>query len=270
MRAGLRQQHVENRLAGIHELARKHKVAPADLAALQDQLVANRDELSGSDKRLAELSGETASAHRKMLTAANTLTTARTKAGLSLAEQVTNHLQELGMPGAAFHIRIEALDEDRIGVSGADQVDFMVATNPGQPPGLLTRIASGGGLSRISLAIQVVAASAASVPTLIFDEVDAGVGGAVAEVVGICLSELSASRQVLCVTHLPQVASQADQQLRVSKITDGTTARTTVRPLTADERVEEIARMLGGVEITSRTRDHAGEMLVAAKTRQAS
>ncbi len=259
-----RQQHVENRLASIQELARKHKVAAADLPALQNQLAAELDDLSGSDQRLAELSAETALAHRQMLADAQALSRARIKAGKSLSDDVTGHLQHLGMPGAAFHISIEALDEDRIGVSGADQLDFMVATNPGQEPGMLTRIASGGELSRISLAIQVVAAGAASVPTLIFDEVDAGVGGAVAEVVGVCLNQLSSNRQVLCVTHLPQVASQADQQLRVSKMTDGTTTRTTVRPLTEDERIEEIARMLGGVEITDRTRAHAREMLAAA------
>ena len=140
-------------------------------------------------------------------------------------------------------------------------MEFLTAPNPGQAPGPLSRVASGGELSRISLSLQVVAMSAAAVPTLIFDEVDAGVGGGVAEIVGGRLRELAQNRQVLCVTHLPQVASQANQHLRVAKVVDGASTRTSVGALSADARIEEIARMLGGVEITATTRAHAEEML---------
>jgi len=263
-----RQQQVESRLQNIHEVARKHHVTANELPALRARLCAELDRLTGNDLRLDELSAATGTALQQLRTAAQALTKARRRAAGALAEDVTGYLQQLGMPGAGFHIRIEAPDEHRPGPGGADRVDFMVSTNPGQPAGLLTRIASGGELSRISLAIQVVAAATAQVPTLIFDEVDAGVGGAIAEVVGVCLARLSAHRQVLCVTHLPQVACQAHQQLRVSKMSGEQVTRTMVTPLNASERVEEIARMLGGVSITERARQHAGEMLEAAATRR--
>jgi DNA repair protein RecN (Recombination protein N) len=146
---------------------------------------------------------------------------------------------------------------------GIDSVEFRVTANPGQPPRALSKVASGGELSRLSLAVQVSCAERES-RCMVFDEVDAGIGGAVAEIVGRELRALGARGQVLCVTHLPQVASQAHHHLRVSKLTDGRTTRTTVNELTADDRVEELARMLGGIEVTSRARDHAREMLVAA------
>jgi DNA repair protein RecN (Recombination protein N) len=176
-------------------------------------------------------------------------------------DQVTNHMQELGMTGGRFEVRVDSLPDDKLGASGSDRIEFTVAINPGQAAGPLAKIASGGELSRISLALQVVAMQQTAVPTLIFDEVDSGVGGGVAEIVGTRLRELAGSRQVLCVTHLPQVASQAGNHLRVAKITDGQSTRTTVKSLTPNERIEEIARMLGGVKITDRTRAHAEEML---------
>jgi DNA repair protein RecN (Recombination protein N) len=148
-------------------------------------------------------------------------------------------------------------------------VEFEVAANPGQAAGPLARVASGGELARISLALQVATRGIEGLSTLVFDEVDSGVGGGVAEIVGTQLRELSDGRQVLCVTHLPQVASQADQHLRVIKVSDGETTRTAVKPLTRDERVEEIARMLGGVEITDATREHAREMLASSAGRRA-
>jgi len=144
-------------------------------------------------------------------------------------------------------------------------VTFEVAANPGQSPQPLVKVASGGELSRISLAIQVIATHIAATPTVIFDEVDSGVGGGVAEIVGRLLRDLGDERQVLCVTHLPQVASQAHHHLRVSKITDGRVSRTTMADLSFEDRIEEIARMLGGLKITSRTRDHAREMLSASE-----
>jgi DNA repair protein RecN (Recombination protein N) len=148
---------------------------------------------------------------------------------------------------------------------GLDQIEFKVTANPGQPPAAVAKVASGGELSRISLAIQVAAKSARPVPVMVFDEVDAGVGGGVAEIVGRRLAELGAQSQVLCVTHLPQVASQAHHHLRVAKLSDGETTRTTIKALNEAEKVEELARMLGGVEITGTTRAHAVEMRSRAR-----
>lgn len=173
------------------------------------------------------------------------------------------------MPDGRFEIELEPLPDGELSALGAEKVIFMVAANPGQPAGPLSRVASGGELSRISLALQVVAMTADTVSTLVFDEVDAGVGGGVAEMVGAHLRQLSGQRQVLCVTHLPQVACQADSHFRVTKMSDGSTTRTLIRALSTDERVEEIARMLGGVKITQRTRDHAREMLASAEARRA-
>jgi DNA repair protein RecN (Recombination protein N) len=162
------------------------------------------------------------------------------------------------MPDGEFGVQITPLDTPA--AHGADRVEFLVALNPGLPPGPLNRVASGGELSRVSLAINV-GCNDSDTPTLIFDEVDAGIGGKTADMVGEQLRKLAAMSQVLCVTHLPQVASKGHQQFRVSKLSDGKSTRTRVMQLTEDERVEELARMLGGAEITDRTRDHAAEML---------
>ncbi len=152
-----------------------------------------------------------------------------------------------------------------IGPHGLDRIEFAVTANPGQPAAPLAKVASGGELSRIALAVQVIATGGTHVPCLVFDEIDTGVGGGVAEIVGRRLRELGDGRQVLCVTHLPQVASQGHHHVRVSKLTDGKTTRTTLRTLGEDETVEELARMLGGVEITATSREHAREMLVRAR-----
>lgn len=256
-----RLQELDRRLGDIRELARKHGVAAATLPNLTTKLRSELESLEGSDERLGELEREVAEAEQVMRKAANSLSSSRRKTGRAIDEQVTNHMQELGMTGGRFEVRIDDLETDKVGTKGADRIEFTVATNPGQPAGPMAKIASGGELSRISLALQVVAMKKTAVPTLIFDEVDSGVGGGVAEIVGTRLRELASSRQVLCVTHLSQVASQAGNHLRVTKITDGRSTRTTIKPLTQKERVEEIARMLGGVKITDRTRAHAEEML---------
>ncbi len=164
-----------------------------------------------------------------------------------------------------FTTRIEVPDPPPIGEHGADEIEFQVSANPGQPLRALARVASGGELSRMSLALQVATLGADRPPCLVFDEVDAGVGGAVAEMVGRQLAALARAGQVLCVTHLAQVAAQADRQLRVVKHTDGSTTRTSLEALDGESRVEEIARMLGGARLTDRTRDHAREMLEAAR-----
>jgi DNA repair protein RecN (Recombination protein N) len=170
-------------------------------------------------------------------------------------------MHALGMAGGTFEVAVEPTPSATPAPAGADAIEFRVSANPGQPPKPVARIASGGELSRISLAVQVAAAHHVATTCMIFDEVDAGVGGAVAEIVGRQLAALAKRGQVLCVTHLPQVASQADHHVCVTKLTDGRTSRTGVAVLDANERVEELARMLGGIDITAAARRHAREML---------
>ena len=169
------------------------------------------------------------------------------------------------MAGGRFAVEVAADNEDQISSHGLDSVAFLVSANPGQPLMPLAKVASGGELSRISLAIQVATAEIGRIPTLVFDEVDVGIGGGVAEIVGRLLRRLGANRQVLCVTHLPQVAAQAHAQLRVQKRAEGGTTLTEIEPLAAEQRVDELARMLGGTEITATTRAHAAEMLDSAR-----
>ena len=165
----------------------------------------------------------------------------------------------LGMPDGKFDINVT--QNESISSHGLDDINFLISANPGQVPQSIAKIASGGELSRMSLAIQVIASEGNYIPTMVFDEVDSGVGGAVAEMVGRRLSELGENRQVLCVTHLPQVASQADSHFRINKLSDGKSTKIHITPLNHDSRIEEVARMLGGIKVTKRTRDHAAEML---------
>ena len=264
-----REQEISQRANDARQLARKHHCAPEDLPGMPGQLATELAELEHRDDRLAELAAEVEACHKKLVELAEQLTAAREKAAGALADAVTANMQTLGMTGGRFLVSVSSLPDGRIAGYGADRIEFEVAANPGQPPGPLAKVASGGELSRISLALQVVVSADRTTGTLIFDEVDAGVGGGVAEIVGTQLCSLSAHAQVLCVTHLAQVACHADHHLRVAKVTDGQTTRTTVRTLTPDERVEEIARMLGGVKITRRTREHAREMLDSASVRRA-
>ena len=175
----------------------------------------------------------------------------------------------LGMPGGKCGIAISPLAEDDARPWGIDDIEFQISANPGQAMLPLSRVASGGELSRMSLAIQVIGSDGSAIPTMVFDEVDSGVGGGVAEMVGRRLCELGEHRQVLSVTHLPQVASLADQHFRISKVTDGKTTRTGLHALSKEERIEELARMLGGVEITQKTLEHAAEMLAHVPKKRA-
>jgi DNA repair protein RecN (Recombination protein N) len=169
-------------------------------------------------------------------------------------------MQGLGMPDGRFEAAVSSRPTEEARPWGLDDIEFRISANPGQPLMPLSRIASGGELSRMSLSIQVIASDGSAIPTMVFDEVDSGVGGAVAEMVGRRLRELGARRQVFCVTHLPQVASVADHHFRVVKLSDGKTTRTEVTSLTEDHKIDELARMLGGVEITEQSRKHAAEM----------
>jgi DNA repair protein RecN (Recombination protein N) len=250
---------VGERLAAIHAAARKYRCDPEELA---DKLGALKSRLADLELAadFAALLEQEAAALAAYKAIAAKLTAGRKKAAAKLGKDVTTAMKSLAMGGGVFEVMLVPVAGSGSG-HGDEQVEFRVAANPGIEPRALAKVASGGELSRISLAIQVVASRSAAVPTLIFDEVDAGIGGAVAEVVGKKLRELGAARQVLCVTHLPQVAAQADQQWSVAKQDDKGVVRSAVRVLDADGRIDEIARMLGGLSITATTRKHAAEML---------
>ncbi|QVL49197.1 MAG: DNA repair protein RecN [Thiocapsa sp.] len=252
---------VETRIAQLHDLARKFRVLPVELPDALTARQAELETLERADLRLGDLRASRDTALNAFLAQARDLGEARAEAAERLNRTVTEAMQQLGMAGGRFAVEIETLSSERAGTGGLERIAFLVSANPGQPLQPLAKVASGGELSRISLGIQVATAECGSVPTLVFDEVDVGIGGGIAEIVGRLLRRLGDSRQVLCVTHLPQVAAQAHQQLRVRKETlDGQTY-TRIETLDPDARVDEIARMLGGTKITARTRDHACEML---------
>jgi DNA repair protein RecN (Recombination protein N) len=258
-----RQDYVETRLAAIEELARKHRVTPGELPERARTLVAELAALEHADTDLAGLKKDQANALANYRTLAQQLSARRATTARLLAKDITLRMQLLGMTGGRFQVEVTPLTEAEPAVHGIDQVEFRVTANPGQPLRPLAKVASGGELSRLSLAVQVSCA-ARDTRCMIFDEVDAGIGGAVAEIVGRELRALGEAGQVICVTHLPQVASQGHQHLRVTKVSDGRTTRTQLAQLSPAQRVDELARMLGGVEVTAKAREHAGEMLRAA------
>jgi len=264
-----RRDWVEERLDAIQTVARKHRVTPASVEELTANLRAEYDDLANAEKRGRELEAQAELAKADFLSGAHKLSKARHKVARTFGAAVTDAMSGLGMPGGRFEVAITPLDDDAARAWGVDQIEFLISANPGQVPQPLARIASGGELSRMSLAIQVIASDGSAIPTMVFDEVDSGVGGGVAEMVGRRLQELASDRQVLCVTHLPQVASLADQHFRINKVSDGKTTRTRIQALSKDERVEELARMLGGVQITRKTLEHAEEMLDGARKKRA-
>jgi DNA repair protein RecN (Recombination protein N) len=264
-----RQELVEQRIDAMQSIARKHRVEPTDLVQLRAQLGAELDELTHAEERGRELEQAAREAEATYRDYADELSARRKAAAAAFADAVTETMAGLGMPGGQFEIAVEAVAEGAERATGIDDIEFLISANPGQPPMPLSRVASGGELSRMSLSIQVIASDASTIPTMVFDEVDSGVGGGVAEMVGRRLAEVARDRQVLCVTHLPQVASLADHHLRISKVTDGKATRTGVHVLEQEERVDELARMLGGVEITAKTREHAAEMLAGAPKKRA-
>jgi len=254
-----RLREVELRLEAVHGTARKFRARPEALPELLASLKQRLKDLEMTADLEALAKQEQAARSRYDKLAAR-LSAERAKAASRLGREVNAAMKELAMSGGRFEVELRSLLPDG-SAAGNEQVEFLVSTNPGTEPRALAKVASGGELSRISLAIQVITSRAAAVPTLIFDEVDAGIGGAVAEVVGRKLRTLGEERQVLCVTHLPQVAAQAREQWSVAKGTEGGSARSRVAVLDQKSRIEEIARMLGGVAITDTTRRHAAEML---------
>jgi DNA repair protein RecN (Recombination protein N) len=250
---------LDERLGLIHDLARKHRLPPAELPALQTQLETELAELEQAGEQLADIAEAVVRSERVYRDIAAKLGTRRQRAAKNFAKAVTENLHQLGMPHGRFEIALEPLETPS--PAGLERVEYHVTTNPGQPFQPLTKVASGGELARISLAIQVITASSGAIPSLIFDEVDVGIGGGIAEVVGRLLRNLSDARQVLCVTHQPQVASLAHHHLQVRKHSGKKTTITEIAPLGIEERVDEIARMLGGLEITRQTLSHAREMI---------
>ncbi|MEP6886346.1 MAG: DNA repair protein RecN [Gammaproteobacteria bacterium] len=258
-----RQEEIERHAAALEALARKHRLTVLELP---EQLLRTATELRALDNvqlSLGKLELEMAALTQQYRAAAQRVTEARGKAAEQLGRRITQLMQALGMAGGRFAVAVTQSDGE-FSAKGSDDIEFLVSANPGQALKSLAKVASGGELSRISLAVQVAAAAKTSALCMVFDEVDAGIGGAVAEIVGRQLRELGERAQVLCVTHLAQVASQAHSQFRVTKLTDGKITRTAVKSLGAPERVDEIARMLGGIDITEQARAHAREMLERA------
>ena len=256
-----RLQAVENRIADIRSFARKYRtdprLLPEKLLSIQTELA----QLGGDDYDLETLEKQCQAAADHYRKQASNLSKARIKAAQQLSAGVTKAMQQLGMQGGQFTITVNSETQTAFQASGMDSIEFTVSANPGQPLKSLMKVASGGELSRISLAIQMIAAQKVTLPALIFDEVDTGIGGGIAEVVGKQLRALGTNRQVLCVTHLPQVASQAHQHYKVTKIKGKQHTSTGIEQLSHALRIEEIARMIGGVEITPATRALAEEML---------
>ncbi|AXF19703.1 DNA repair protein RecN [Burkholderia pyrrocinia] len=252
---------VETRLDALHSTARKFRLPPD---TLHEEHAARRAQLAALDAAadLGALEATRAKAREAYLADAKHLSKARTQAAKALGTAVTAGMQELSMAGGSFEVALAPLADG--GPHGLEQVEFRVAGHPGVPLRPLAKVASGGELARVSLALAVIASAASPTPTLIFDEVDTGIGGGVAEVVGRLLHQLGRDRQVLCVTHLPQVAARGDHHFQVAKGADerGGTVSTVVA-LDRANRIEEVARMLGGLEITATTRKHAKEMLAA-------
>jgi DNA repair protein RecN (Recombination protein N) len=259
-----RLEYLETRLAKIRALARRHRVGEAELVDVAVKLEAAVDALDTSGESLQQLAAKVAAAEKSYFDLAGRLSQERKQCAAALGEEVSAQLKELGLPNGEFLAVLEPKPKERADATGIDRIEFQVQLNPGQPFAAIARAASGGELSRISLALEVVATDASTIPTFVFDEVDAGIGGGVAEIVGRRLRQIARRRQVLCVTHLPQVASQGEHHHRVTKTTDGKTSRIHVHALSADERIEELSRMLGGVQITDTTRAHAAEMMRSA------
>ena len=264
-----RRDWVEERLDALQAIARKHRVTVDELPALQDRLREELEALENSEERGRELEAQATAMRDEFLSKAQTLSSARAASAAKFSKAVTEAMSGLGMPGGTFEAAIYHLNEDNARPWGLDDIEFLISANPGQKPQPLAKIASGGELSRMSLSIQVIASDGSAIPTMVFDEVDSGVGGGVAEMVGRRLQQIGENRQVLCVTHLPQVASLADEHFRISKVSDGKSTRTGLQVLGKEERIEELARMLGGVEITTKTLEHAAEMLAGARQKRA-
>lgn len=255
---------LDARLQRLHALSRKHRVARDDLAEVRLQLHADLATLENAESRVAALGNEIAAARRAWDESAATLGNARAKAAKSLASATLAIIRELGMGEADFQIELSRESDIDPNPLGAERAEFLIAANPGQPPRPLRKVASGGELSRISLAIEVAALGIDNVPTMVFDEVDSGISGAVADVVGRKLRALGARCQVMCVTHLPQVAAQGHAHWRVAKASSEGVTMSAIEPLDETGRTEELARLLGGAKVSDAAREAARSLLASA------
>src|SRR5690554_825627 len=253
---------VEERLSAIYQMARKHRITPEELPELHQRLSQELAELDGGEGSLEQLQAELENQRARFDALATKLTETRHNAAMELDQRIARELAQLSMPSVQFVSHLNRNGDDEPAPHGMEEVEFLVSANPGQPARSLAKVASGGELSRISLAIQVVVAQTSTTPTLVFDEVDVGIGGGTAEVVGRLLRSLGENGQVLCVTHLPQVAAQCHQHLFVSKFTQQDATYSRIEPLDDQGRISEVARMLGGVDMTEQTIAHAREMFV--------
>ncbi len=251
---------IEERLSAVYDIARKHRVAPEALHKLQQQLSAELEQLQSGDAQIETLEQALHEHETAFRRDADALSTARAKTAKKLSKHINEKLGQLAMQHARFEVALAPLSGEP-SASGNEQVQFLISTTPGQPAKPLAKIASGGELSRISLAIQVVTAQTSTIPTLIFDEVDVGIGGTTGDVVGLLLRELSEQGQVLCVTHLAQVASKAHHHLRVEKTISKKSVLSSLQVLDQEDKVLEIARMMGGAIDSEQSLAHAREML---------
>ncbi|MEM6998657.1 MAG: DNA repair protein RecN [Pseudomonadota bacterium] len=251
---------IENRLDKLHELARKHKVKPEELPEHLAFLTSQLKQLEGGQEQHELLLKKKIDLTEQYFNLAKKLTKKRNNAAVQISEAVTDKMHELAI-GGKFKIDLDNIDDDTPHQYGMDKVSFLVSTNPGQPLRPITKVASGGELSRLSLAIQIIGSNDSGIPTMIFDEVDAGISGGVAEIVGKMLHSLAENRQILCVTHLAQVASCGHHHLRVIKKTEAEETFTQVEVLSDQNRVDEVARLLAGMEVTSESRANAMQML---------
>ena len=261
-----RLQLVEDQLSVIFQLARKHRVNPDQLADTLSTLGTELSSLMGGSDNVESLQHQLAELASTYERAAKRLSTARNKAAMTMALEINEQLHRLSMEGAELLIQLTPANTGEYRSSGLEEIEFLLATNPGQPHKMLAKIASGGELSRVSLAIQVVAASHSKIPTLVFDEVDVGIGGSTADIVGQLLKQLGERGQVISVTHQPQVAAHAHHHYRASKVIEENSAESLMSPLDHQQRVEELARMLGGAKVTDQSLSHASELLSLAST----
>ncbi|HHX35856.1 MAG TPA: DNA repair protein RecN [Gammaproteobacteria bacterium] len=261
-----RQQWLEERLDAIYTLARKHRIQAERLHELQTQLQDELLALDADDASLEHLQQAATLLVEEYTVKAKALSKRRSAAAKKLASAVMQQLHMLGMPDGQFSINLQATDSITPALHGLESIEFLVSANPGQPLRSLAKVASGGELSRISLAIQVITAQTSRVPTLVFDEVDVGIGGPTAEIVGQLLRQLGETGQVLTVTHLAQVAAQGHQHLFVHKERKQKSTHTAVKLLSHEQRIEEVARMLGGIDLTNESLLHARKILDSAQT----
>jgi len=258
-------KELEDRITAIEEVSRKHKVKPNDLYTLHATIKRDLTEIESGHDDPEKIKASMQDAEKAYRSKAKTISRARKKAANDLNEKITSSMQALGMQGGRFHINVEPKKNNEPSLNGLDDIQFLVSTNPGQSLRVLNKVASGGELSRLSLAIQMATANNLKIATLIFDEVDTGVGGATAEIVGKHLRKLGSNAQVFCVTHLPQVAAQSHHHYKVNKFEKNDSIATKISHLSEEDRIEELARMLGGVELTKNTQEHAKEMLRHSK-----